>query len=108
MLDPTEKGIGRQAIGHKKEGLPQILERILDKGVVVDLKARIQLVNIKLLNLRALTVLTSLDTAHQINLSLPSGVNKQKWESAHSNKCPQCCKKFLSEDKQCPWCGFKF
>ncbi len=107
MIYPTKKmAIGRQPLGHKKEGLPQILERILDKGVVVDLKARVQLLDLKLLRLRALTILSSLDTAHDINLALPGGVDREKWEAANSKKCLQCGKKIYDE-KICPWCGFR-
>lgn len=97
--------IGRQPLGHKKEGLPEILERILDKGVVIDLKARLGLGEIKLLGIRALTFLTNLDTANEINLELPSGVDKEKFRKA-SQKCLQCGKRIYDE-KMCPWCGFR-
>lgn len=107
MIDNTGRGaIGRQAFGHKKEGLLEILERILDKGVVVDLKARIKLCGTKLLGIRALTFLTNLDTANEINLELPSGVDKEKFRKA-SQKCPQCSKKIYGKE-ECPWCGFRF
>ncbi|MDP3027230.1 MAG: gas vesicle protein GvpJ [Nanoarchaeota archaeon] len=100
------KAIGIQPIGHKKEGLPEVLERILDKGMVVDLKARIQLVDIELLSLRSLTVLSGFDTANEINLQLPGGIDKEKFRKA-SQKCLQCGKRIF-DDEQCPWCGFKF
>ena len=99
------RAIGRQPLGHKKEGLPQILERILDKGVVIELKARIQLVDLKLLRLRALTILSSFDTAHNIDLALPSGVDKEKFRKA-SRRCLQCGKRIYDE-ALCPWCGFR-
>ena len=88
-----------------KESLSEVLERILDKGIVVDLKVRIGVVGTDLLGIKALTVLTNFDTCNEINLELPSGVNKEKFRRA-SQRCPQCAKKLYGEG-ECPWCGFR-
>ena len=89
----------------EKEGLPEVLDRILDKGFVVDLKARIGVAGTDLLGIKALTVLTNFDTGNKINLELPTGINKEKFRRA-SQRCLQCAKKFSGE-RECPWCGFR-
>ena len=96
----------------KREGVPQLIERILDKGVVIDLKARIALLEQHLLKIRATTILTSFETAALTGIDFPSEVifETQAWRKLlTTEKCPQCNKRLEKEELEqgCPWCGFK-
>lgn len=95
-----------------REGLPQTIDRILDKGVVIDLKARIALLEQHLLKIRATTILTSFETAALQGIDFPSEVifETQAWRKLLTReKCPQCNKRLKREELEqgCPWCGFK-
>lgn len=87
-------------------GLPEVLERALDKGVVIDAKLRALIEGQELLGMRALVVLASLQTGAKIGLEMPDGVDMARFEKqANAESCPQCGKDL--EDGECPWCGFR-
>lgn len=93
-------------------GLKQILDRALDKGVVLDAKLRAKLGKLELARIRALTILTSFETAAKHSLTLPTGINysAKGWKKITGmESCPQCSKRvFIKELKEgCPWCGFR-
>jgi len=94
------------------ESLPDTIERILYKGVVIDVKARIALLEQHLLKIRATIILTSFETAALQGIDFPSEVifETQAWRKLlTSEECPQCNKKLKREELEqgCPWCGFK-
>lgn len=90
----------------ENSGLPEVLERVLDKGVVIDAKLRAILVEQELLGIRALVVLASLQTGAKIGLEMPDCVDMARFErQANVKSCPQCGKGM--EDRECPWCGFR-
>lgn len=93
-------------------GLKQILERALDKGVVIDAGIRARLVNLELLRIKARILLASFETAARYDLGFPSGINynTQAWRDlVEKEACPQCSKRVEIEElrKGCPWCGYK-
>lgn len=95
------------------EGLPQIVERMLDKGVVIDLKLRLALEKIQLIKMRATIILSSFETTAKYGLPFPAIVNHDTaaWKNLLTKeKCPQCeklvdAKEFISG---CPWCSFSW
>lgn len=97
-----------------RKGLKQTLDKMLDKGVVVDSKVHVALEDVDLLELNALMVLSSLKTARKIGLDFPEGINfnTKAWEESMSKvPCPVCGKESKEEDLKengCPWCGWNF
>jgi len=96
----------------EESGLPEILERTLDKGVVVDARARASLGCVDLLGVRASVILSSFKTAEKIGLSFPEGTdnNRSAWQAPASKRpCPVCGMESRVdelEDGGCPWCGW--
>lgn len=89
----------------ENSGLPEVLARALDKGVVIDAKLRALIEGQELLGMRALVVLASLQTGAKIGLEMPDGVDMTRFER-QANSCPQCGKD-IEDGKECPWCGFR-
>lgn len=97
---------------YQSHGVKQILDRMLDKGLVVDAKIRAYLDDFKLIELESIVVLASFETAAKIGVSFPKGVNfeTKAWKDLLSKEtCPQCRKKVYEEELRfgCPWCGYK-
>jgi hypothetical protein len=98
----------------EQSGLKDVLDRILNKGVVVDASVRINLVDIDLLKIKACTMLASLKTAAEAGLDFPKGTNFNApgWrELITKQPCPICGMKSKPEDLEkegCPWCGWNY
>lgn len=96
----------------QSEGLLQLIQRYLDKGIVIDSKIRLSLVDVHLVKIRSLLMLASFSTAAKQGLDFPSEVIKetQAWRKLLTrDTCPQCSK-FVSKGELkegCPWCGYK-
>lgn len=96
----------------KHEGVKQVLDRMLDKGIVVDARVRAFLVDQKLIEVRAIITLASFETAARLVLPFPKGINfeTRAWKELLTKEaCPQCKKKVFEEELRigCPWCGYK-
>ena len=102
-----------QTIVHSVQGesLADVIDRVLDKGVVINADIAVRLADVELLNIRIRAVLASLETAAKYGLALPAGTNldTEAWQEAVVKKesCPECGKRspvreLLSEG--CPWC----
>lgn len=96
----------------EETGLPELLERVLDKGVVVHLTARVTLGINEILGFISNVVLSSFKTAAAIGLDFPSGIHLDTpaWKDLISKKpCPVCGMKSEAKDLEeegCPWCGW--
>lgn len=95
-------------------GLVDALERILDKGLVINADITVSVAGVELLGIKIRATIASFETAAQYGLEFPSGVDMEKpaWQEAAKRKesCPQCAKRFASEDLLdggCPWCGWQ-
>lgn len=99
---------------NSREGLKQTLDKILDKGVVIDTNAYVGLNDFDLLELNALMILSSFKTAGKIGLDFPEGtnLNTPAWKDLISKvPCPLCGKESRPRDLKeegCPWCGWNF
>jgi len=96
----------------QSHGVKQIVERVLDKGVVIDAKIRAYLDDFKLIELESIVVLASFETAAKIGLPFPEGLNfeTKAWKELLTKEtCPQCRKKVYEEELRlgCPWCGYE-
>lgn len=96
------------------EGLADAIDRILDKGLVINADIAVSVGGVELLGIKIRAALASFETAARYGLEFPSGTNLETgaWKEAMQDKeeCPQCSK--LVEKGQllndmCPWCGWK-
>ncbi len=103
-----------QATKNEASNLADIIDRILDKGLVINADICVSLAGVELLGIRIRAALASFETAARYGLEFPGGTNYEKpaWKEAQAGKeeCPQCAKKvpvteLLGEDG-CPWCGW--
>lgn len=98
----------------EQSSLQETLDRILDKGIVVDAEVRMDLVGVELLGIRATIVLSSFKTAAKIGLEWPEGTNfdTPAWQALLSRQpCPVCGMESRAKDLQdhgCPWCGWNY
>ncbi|MBS3814187.1 gas vesicle protein [Candidatus Bipolaricaulota bacterium] len=95
-------------------GLPEAIDRILEKGLVINADITVSVAEVELLGVKVRAALASFDTAAEYGLEFPSGTNTetQAWKEAYQGKetCPQCGKEVLKEtllNGGCPWCGWE-
>ena len=93
--------------------LADVIDRILDKGLVINADIAVSLVDVELLSIKIRAVLCSLETAARYGLELPSGTNMETdaWREAQEprDNCPQCGKRSRVEEllgEGCAWCGW--
>lgn len=103
-----------EATKNESYTLVDIIDRILDKGLVINADIAVTLVGVELLGIKIRAALASFDTAAQYGLEFPSGTNVETaaWKEAKEIKesCPQCGKRIPREEltnSGCPWCGWK-
>lgn len=95
----------------KHEGVVQIVDRLLDRGVVINAKTRVYLAELKLIEIEALLVLANFETAYRLGIGLPKDIdlNAKAWrELILKEACPQCGKGIARGELflRCPWCGY--
>jgi hypothetical protein len=82
--------------GHRSTGLVDVLDRVLDKGLVVAGDIKVSLAEVELLTIRIRLLICSIDMAEQIGLhwwnsttiSRPaSKPSRQKTKSSARNRC---------------------
>jgi hypothetical protein len=90
-----------------------IIDRVLDKGLVINADIAVSLAGVELLSIRIRAVLASLDAAARYGLQLPAGSNldTEAWKQAVivQDDCPHCGKRSARADllaTGCPWCGW--
>ena len=73
QVEPLSAGGARQAYGgastREPANLGDILERVLDKGLVIAGDIRVNLLDIELLTIKLRLVIASLDTAKQVGIN---------------------------------------
>jgi len=98
----------------ENSSLEEVLDRILDKGVVIDASVRVNLIGVDLLGIKARTILSSFKTATEIGLDFPEGTNfdAPAWRDMITKQpCPVCGMKSRPKDFEehgCPWCGWNY
>ena len=93
--------------------LVDVIDRILDKGLVINADITISIAGVELLGIKVRAALASFETAARYGLEFPSGTNVETaaWKEAMVAKedCPQCGKRVPVEElisTGCPWCGW--
>lgn len=94
-------------------GLADVIDRILDKGLVINADIAVSVAGVELLGVKIRAALASFETAAKYGLEFPSGTDLQVpvWQEAvvPRETCPQCEKRVSVEDLMgtgCPWCGW--
>jgi ribosomal protein L37AE/L43A len=102
-----------QATKDEANTLADVIDRVLDKGLVINADICVSLAGVELLGIKIRAALASFETAARYGLEFPSGTNYEKsaWKEAEAGKetCPQCGKKVAIEEilnESCPWCGW--
>ena len=97
----------------KECGVTDLLERILDKGLVINADITVSVAGVELLGIKVRAALASFETAAKYGLEFPSGTNYETaaWKEAQVAKedCPQCGKRVTLDEllnEGCPWCGW--
>jgi len=106
-LKPTrERGAGGS--------LADVIEVILDKGLVINADITVSVAGVELLGIKIRAAIASFATAAKYGLELPSGTNIETsaWQKAQVEKerCPQCSKQVPADEllgENCPWCGWQ-
>jgi predicted RNA-binding Zn-ribbon protein involved in translation (DUF1610 family) len=110
------KNMENRTLTPEKEhsGLADAIDRILDKGLVINADIAISVAGVELLGIKIRAALASFETAAKYGLEFPSGTNLETaaWKNAAIDKedCPQCCKEVDKEELlnfACPWCGWE-
>ena len=93
--------------------LADLIDRVLDKGLVINADIVISVAGIELLGIMIRAAVASLETAAKYGLQLPAGTNiyTEAWKEAQFKKesCPQCAKRSPENEllsQGCPWCGW--
>lgn len=93
--------------------LADVIDRVLDKGLVINADICVSVAGVELLGVKIRAALASFETAAKYGLEFPSGTNYETsaWKQAAVGKeeCPQCNKKVPAEEllnDGCPWCGW--
>lgn len=93
--------------------LADVVDRVLEKGLVIDADIAIFIAGTELLNIRIRAAVASFETAARYGLEFPTGVDRKlsSWQEAMESKddCPGCGKKQPTKallEKACPWCGW--
>jgi len=93
--------------------LVDVIDRILDKGLVINADIAVSVAGVELLGIRIRAALASFETAAKYGLEFPSGTKMEApaWQEAMVGKetCPQCGKRASVEELMndgCPWCGW--
>ena len=93
--------------------LVDLIDRILDKGLVINADITVSIAGVELLGIKIRAALASFETATRYGLEFPSGTNlgTPAWEGARIAKenCPRCDKRVPIEELMtsgCPWCGW--
>lgn len=94
--------------------LADVIDRILDKGLVINADIVVSIAGVELLGIKIRAALASFETAAKYGLEFPSGTNYETaaWKEAQIAKetCPQCGKRVPLEElmnEGCPWCGWQ-
>lgn len=95
------------------KNLADVVERILDKGLVINADIAVSVAGTELLGIKIRATLASFETAARYGLELPSGtnLNASGWKELARTKayCPECGNR-REEDllikEGCPICGW--
>ncbi len=93
--------------------LVDLIDRILDKGLVINADISVSLVGVELLDIKLRAAIASFETAAHYGLEMPSGTNMERhpWIQAEAEReqCPDCNRWGATDtllNEGCAWCGW--
>lgn len=93
--------------------LADVIDRVLDKGLVINADIAVSVAGVELLGIKIRAALASFETAARYGLEFPMGTRMETpaWQKAMADKetCPQCAKRIPVDElmaEGCPWCGW--
>jgi len=102
-----------QATKDDASTLVDVIDRILDKGLVINADICVSVAGVELLGIKVRAALASFETAAKYGMEFPSGTNYETaaWQEAKvaREECPQCGKRVPTDElmnEGCPWCGW--
>lgn len=105
--------MGMQPARDEGSTLVDVIDRILDKGLVINADITVSVAGVELLGVKVRAALASFATAAKYGLEFPSGTSYETtaWKEVMVAKetCPQCGKEVPLEElmnEGCPWCGW--
>lgn len=92
-------------------GLVDLIDRILDKGLVINADIMISLAGTEILGIKLRVALASFETAAKYGLAFPSGtnLNAPAWKElgCETEACQKCGEQLFSKTESfCPYCGW--
>ncbi len=92
-------------------GLVELIDRILDKGLVINADIKVDLAGTELLGIKLRAALASFETAAKFGLAFPSGtnLNAPAWKELGcqpENVCPRCGRFTYSKVEKVCSCGW--
>jgi len=108
----VNKTIGMQPEKKGDNGLADAIDKILDKGLVINADIIVDVSGTELLGIKIRAALASFETAARYGLQFPSGTKdtEAKLEAEKDKeRCPQCDKLIETKvllNEMCPWCGW--
>jgi ssDNA-binding Zn-finger/Zn-ribbon topoisomerase 1 len=113
LLEEDDRNLQPEKDLNSDVGLAAIVDRVLDKGLVINADIIVTVGDAELLGIKIRAALASFETAAQFGLQFPAGTNTETaaWKNAIVEKenCPQCLKNVeITQllEKDCPWCGW--
>lgn len=97
---------------HNNVALTELVDRILDKGLVINADIKIDLAGTEILGIKLRAALASFETAAKFGLSFPSGtnLNAPAWKQLGCQPesiCPECGNFLYSKSQKLCSCGWK-
>ncbi len=91
-------------------GLVDLIDRILDKGLIINADIKIDLAGTEILGIKIRAALASFETAAKFGLAFPSGtnLNAPAWKMlGYETNCPSCGNLLFSKNENLCSCGWK-
>ena len=93
-------------------GLAELIDRILDKGLIINADIKIDLAGTEILGIKIRAALASFETAAKFGLAFPSGtnLNAPAWKQLECSPeafCPECGSSLYSKSQKICSCGWK-
>ena len=96
----------------QNSALPELIDRILDKGLVINADIKIDLAGTEILGIKLRVALASFETAAKFGLAFPSGTNLnapawKRLECSPEYLCPDCGRAIYTKVESKCTCGWK-
>lgn len=92
-------------------GLADLIDIILDKGLVINADIKIDLAGTEILGIKLRAALASFETAAKYGLAFPSGTNLRApaWQALgiESDHCPDCGNLVFTNEEAACSCGWR-